>query len=454
MAKVDSSYVAEQAVLGGLMLDTSCLSMLDLQADHFTTTQHQEIFRAIQDCADKSILADAVTVNDILERKLGKDPQRLTYLANLVRDTPSVANIKAYADVVKRKADAHRARQVAQEMINTVDSKAEAIDDAIRSLMQLTVTKTTYAASVGDTIGEVIDYIDQRVNQKGTFPGLRTGLDRLDRAIGGMNKGHLIVVAARPGMGKTALMGGFHLANRDKPTGIMSTEQPRRELVMRMVSSIADVNAHDLKMGTVRDDQWPSINVAISMLKHAPIYINDRSAPSIDDIVRQARQWKYEHDIQLLSVDYLQRLRSTGKGQKRHEEVEYFARALKEISRELEIPVICLSQVSRDVEKRLDKRPLMSDLRDSGAIEAEADLIITAYRPEVYSDDDSDAGKCELSVIKNRHGQLGRVTVHFNGGTLTFSDFGVDGGDARPRRVPRGNGAAERQMGIGIGADN
>ena len=443
---------AEQAVLGALMIEPSLANSVELTPEDFTHRDHREIFRAIRACVDGHQPADAVTVAEWLDQH--SEVSRNDWLmqcATMVKDTPTTANFRAYADNVRQKSEAAKAKRIAIDLCEAVDKDPDIIDTAVRELMKLRSTNRSYESSVSDQIGPVIDYIDDRCHNKDKIPGLRTGLDRFDRKQGGLGNGHLIVIGARPGMGKTALMGGLHLANRNIASGIISAEQPARELTMRMVASMAGVSAHDLRMGTIRDEAWPHINNAMSILKSTPIYINDRSAPSIHEIERQARKWKYEHDIKLLSVDYLQRIRSTGSA-KRHEQVEGFARTLKELARELDIPVVALSAVSREVEHREDKRPVMADLRDSGAIEAEADLILTLYRDEVYNDERDNAGKAEISAIKFRHGPLGRVTVHYDGATLTFSDFGIDG--SQPRRIQGRNGATERSMELGLGEDD
>lgn len=448
-----AALAAEEAVLGGLMLDTTRCAEVNLAPEDFTKPKHQDIYRAIRDCIERRVQADAVTVAEILDRQQ-PDGQSLPYLASIVKNTPTAANVGTYADIVKRYSDATRAKGIAQAMIEDIDHDPEALDRAIKSMMRMTSSQRNYECVVGDTLGGLVDYLDARAQNRGVIPGMLTGLQRLDRAIGGMQKGHLIVVAARPGMGKTALMGGIHLANRNVQTGCISAEMPRDELVLRMVSSMAEVAFTDLKMGTVSDDAWVRINTAFGILRAMPMHINDRSAPTIEQIQRQARMWKYEHDIQLLSMDYIQRIPTPGGIQKRNEGVEYIARSLKELARDLEIPVVALSAVSREVESRADKRPLMSDLRDSGAIEAEADVIVTVYREEVYNDADNVKGIAELSVIKHRHGALGRATVNYHGSTLTFSDFRMDGGDDGPGGLSGGDGAAQRQMGIGFGQDD
>jgi replicative DNA helicase len=451
---VAAAIAAEEAVLGGLMLDTARHAEIDLAPEDFTTPKYQSIYRAIRECIQQRIQADVVTVSEILDRMEPDGGSWLSYCAKIVTDTPSSANTRVYAAIVKRYSDATRAKGIAHAMIEDIDQDPEALDRAIKAMLRMTSSQRSHECMVGDTLGALVDYLDFRAQNKNTIPGMLTGLQRLDRSIGGLQKGHLIVVAARPGMGKTALMGGLHMANRKVHTGCISAEMPRDELVLRMVSSMSGVAFTDLRMGNLQDHEWSRINTAFAMLKAMPLHINDRSAPTIEQILRQARQWKYEHDIQMLSMDYIQRIPTPGGIQKRNEGVEHIVRSLKECARDLEIPVVALSAVSREAETRGDKRPLMSDLRDSGAIEAEADVIVTVYREEVYSDADNIKGVAELAVIKNRHGPLGRVTVHYNGPTLTFSDFRVDGGDDGPGGVPGGDGTAQRSMELGLGQDD
>jgi replicative DNA helicase len=451
---MSANPAAEQAVLGSLMLETSRAAEVNLLAEDFTASHHREIYRAIRSCVERRIRADAVTVSEFLERHATMEFQWLVYCAELVRETPSAANVKAYAEIVKQRADAVRAKRSAMSLVQNIDNEPELLDSTIRELMQLTRTQRDHECRVGDTLGSIIDYIDFRQNNRGVIPGLRTGIEKLDRAILGLNKGDLVVIAGRPGMGKTAILGGIHLANRKVPTGCMSAEMPRDQLVMRMVSSISGVPLRNIRLGELDDEHWPRMNTAFNMIRDMPLHINDRSAPDIEEIVRQARRWKYEHDIQLLSLDYLQRIPTPRGVKQRNEGVEYITRTLKELARDLEIPVVALSAVGREVEKREDKRPLMSDLRDSGAIEAEADNIITLYREEVYSDDQRYAGLAELGVIKQRNGEICRVVATYTGATVTFGDFRGDGGDDGSGGVPGGDGAAQRSMELGHGADD
>lgn len=450
------SRQTEEAVLGCLMLDASRGVDINLSPLDFTIPHHQEMFRAIATCIEQRKPADAVTVSELLDTTT-PSPKKESWLqmcVTIVKNTPSAANLHTYVDIVRKHSEARKVKQVAGALIEDIDADPTALDRAMYALTRMSQGQREYECAIGDTLGELVDYIDYRSSHRDELPGRSTGLPKLDKNTGGLCNGHLIVVAARPGMGKTAMMAALHLANRDVASGIMSAEMARQELVMRMVCTMAEVNFTDLKMGTVPEHKWPEINQAFATLRKMPLYINDKSAPTIDQIARQARRWKYDHDIKLFSMDYLQRIPTPPGIRQRHEGVEYIARSMKEIARELDIPVVALSAVSREVESRQDKRPLMNDLRDSGAIEAEADIIITIYRPEVYSDEDKFRGLAELAVIKNRHGSLGKCTVSYHGPTLTFSPFRVGSGDDGPGGVSGGDGAAGGQVGIRFGEDD
>lgn len=396
----------------------------ELSAEDFNKPAHQVIFQAIEDMISQQRAMDLVTLTEYLRQgRLLDEAGGVSYLATMAKETPTAANVAAYAGIVKSRSMARNATQIAQGLIGQAGDPG-AVDEAIRSLMDLTVKDRTDSTSVQDTLKPVLQEIGDR-SRGISKPGLKTGLKRLDAGLGGLYPGDLYVVAARPGGGKTAFGAGIILANPEIPSGFMSMEQPRTQIVQRMIASVGSLNAHALRLGKLGKEDWPRINQAVESLYRLPCEINDRPAPPIDVIVRQARKWRYEKKIQLLVVDYIQRIRSVGK-EKRHEQVEAFARALKEIARELDIPVVALSQVSRGVEARNDKRPQMADLRDSGAIEMEADAIITLYRPEVYDDDPSLKGVAEVAVIKSRHGPIGKVTCHFNGASIRYEDDNPD----------------------------
>lgn len=411
---------AEQSVLGGILLEPERLAEIELLVQDFNGADHQLIFAAILELKTAGQGIDLVTLSEILGRQgVLEGAGGIAYLGMIARETPGASNIQAYAGIVQQHSTSRRAAVVGKTLIEHA-AEPEAVDDAIKELMGLSVRTQPQSISVKDSLPELIDQIDKRY--RGLIePGLSWGLKRLDEGTGGLSKGNLYIAAGRPAMGKTGFGSGVILANPGIPVGFMSMEQPRLQIVSRMAASLAGLSAHCLRLGKLKEEDWPLLDVAFQTMSKMPCYINERPAPPIDAIVRQARKWKYENGIQLLLVDYIQRIRSVGK-EPRHEQVEGFARALKEIARELDIPVLALCQVNRNVENRNDKRPQMSDLRDSGAIEQEADVIITLYREEVYNDDPQHKDQAEIAVIKNRHGALGKLTCHFNGPSIRFED--------------------------------
>jgi replicative DNA helicase len=447
------SVQAEQSVLGGLMLSNAAWAVVGtiLIDDDFYLPQHQKIYRAIASLGRKREPFDILTIEEELKRTDELDSVGgLTYLGTIARDTPSAANITSYAKIVRQKALARRSVDIASTLINESDHDENAVDTAIKSLMAVTMKRARYDHEIKDVLGEVIDMIDARYNSVDKMSGIPIGLRDVDSYLGGLSPGHLIVIAGRPAMGKTGMAAGIMLANRNKSGGIISAEMPRAEITMRMVSSISGVPYTNLRLGKISAADWPRINAAMNMLKGCPFLINDEPAPQMESIERQARKWKHEHDIKYLVVDYLQRIKNTGDA-KRHEQVEEFARSHKEIARELEIPVILLSQVNRSVESREDKRPMMSDLRDSGAIEQEADVIGTIYRDEVYNDaTEKTRGIAEFGVIKQRHGAIGRAFIRFDAETVTFSDIDCYAGE---NGMARGNGTDGREVVPGVGTN-
>lgn len=407
-------------MLGGILLEPERLSEIELQTQDFSGQDHQIIFDAMLDLEGQGKGIDLVTLSEHLDR-IGKlvNAGGAAYLATIARDTPGASNIAAYAGIIEQHSTARKASIIGQQLIEH-SQESSAVDAAIRELMALQVRSQEQSMSVQDSIPELIDLIDRRFRGL-VEPGLSWGLKRLDEATGGLTPGNLYIVAARPAMGKTGFASGVVLANPGVSIGFMSMEQPRIQIVQRMAASIANLSAHCLRIGKLKDEDWPQLDVAFQTMKKIPCYINERPAPPMDAIARQARKWAYEKKIKLLIVDYLQRIRSVGK-EPRHEQVEGFARGFKEIARELNIPVLVLCQVNRNVENRNDKRPQMADLRDSGAIEQEADVITTLYREEVYNDDPKYKDQAEVAVIKNRHGSLGKQTCHFNGPSIRFED--------------------------------
>ncbi len=449
------SAEAEQALLGGLMLDPAAWLSIDdtVKAEHFFRTDHQLIFGAIAALAGDKKPSDPVTVSELLDRrKKLKDAGGLQYLGALTRDTPGATNARHYAQIVFDRWQARQAMIIGNQLVAAAGHDEKAPDKAIQALMKLSHKQRTTDGILGDEIGPFIDELDEMYSTGSRPPGVMSGLKKLDAQTGGFARGQLTVVGGRPAMGKTTFALNVAAFNPTMPIGMMSGEQPRRELIRSMIAMVGDVSAHAMRLGKVTEPDWPKITVAAKMLRDSPFYVNDAPSPHIDEIFRQARKWKHYHNIQLLISDYLQR--QNGPGDKRHEQVEAIVRGHKEIARELDIPVLLLAQIGREVEKRDDKRPQMADFRDSGAIEQEADLLLTLYRDEVYYGRNSRAGEAEIAALKNRHGPTGVVVCKFTGATLKFSDYEFDGGDFPEPSTddlplggpPGGNGTDRRQV--------
>lgn len=401
------------------------LAEVELSVQDFFRHDHRVIYGALQEMIGRHQTVDLITLSEHLRQaNLLEEAGGIPYLATIMRETLSASNVAVYAEIVKARSTSRRAVEIAMKLqAGSMGEDSGAVDEAVRALMDLSVMSGDHSVLVKDALGPVLEEIDARVKGEAP-PTIKTGLKRLDEAIGGFYPGDLIVVAARTSTGKTSWGTGILLANQGIPSGFMSMEQPTNQIVSRMIASIGGVNAHALRLGRLDNEDYQKIDRATRALYDIPMYINDRSSPPIADILRQARKWKYEHGIQILLVDYLQRI-AAGRDSRREDrrlQIEEFVRELKGIARELNITVIALCQVNRGVESRSDRRPRMSDLSESGAIENEADLIITLYRPELYEEDQRQKGVAEVSVIKNRHGPLGKVTCRFNGAFIRYED--------------------------------
>jgi len=417
----DNAVMTEYAVLGGLLLDNSRAAEVDLAPDDFAVSQNREIYTAIQDLLRDGLSADPITVADYLERK---NPGRkwLGDVAYLANNTPSAANVVAYATLVRQEALKRRARAVAKTLeLSLRESGMEAVDAAIRDLMLLAAPRRDWECTVQQAVLASVDAIDVAYRAGGRLTGITTGLADLDEALGGLHASDLIVIGARPSIGKTSVM--LNLAdNAGVPVGVISGEQGREQVGLRLVAKNGRLNAARLRTGKVADHEWPRVTAAGAVLKDRPIWLNDRPNPSIDEVMRQARKWAFQHSIQALYVDYIQRIRALPSAP-RHEQVGYVALCLKELARELGIPVVALAQVNRNVDDRDNKRPYMGDLKDSGSIEQEADIVMLLYRDDAYDENSQDRGVMEINIAKNRHGPTGMIKCQWDGATMTVNNL-------------------------------
>lgn len=415
------SLEAEASVLGGLMLDNSRLAEIDILPEDFKGQSHGEIFDAIRTLVADDLNADVVTVGEYLERTTRRKGW-LQQIGAMVNGTPSSANVVHYARVVKEEAKRRRALEIADSLQHALDAEGlSAIDNAIRDLMALDTTRKNFECGVKDAAALAIEAIDRAWKNKGQVVGTTTGLKDLDECIGGLHASDLIVIGARPAIGKTAFL--LNLAdNAGKPVGVISSEQGREQIGLRLIAKRSRVSAHHLRLGRIEDEWWPKMTLAVSGLAARQVWLNDQPRPTVEQVVRQARKWKFQYDIKALYVDYIQHLQGPEKMSIR-EQVIHIVRSLKRLARELDIAVVALAQVNREVDKRSDKRPWMSDLMESGAIEAEADSVMLLYRDDAYNDHSEDKGVMEINVAKNRHGPTGIIRCAFHAESMTIGDL-------------------------------
>lgn len=411
----------EQSVLGGLMLDNSRLTELDLVPEDFKGQSHGEIFGAIRSLIADQVTADVVTVGEYLERTTRRKGW-MKIIGEMVNGTPSSANVVHYGRLVKEEARRRRALEIAASLSSGIDAKGlPAIDDAIRDLMALETSSKNHECGVKEAATAALEIIDKAFNNKGQVVGVTTGLKDLDECIGGLHASDLIVIGARPAIGKTAFL--LNLADNAKaPVGIISSEQGRDQIGMRLIAKNAKVSAHHLRLGRIEEEWWPKMTKAVNNIAARQVWINDQPRPTVEQVIRQARKWKFQYGIKALYVDYIQHLQGPEKMQIR-EQVIHIVRSLKRLARELDIAVIALAQVARKVDERPDKRPWMSDLMESGAIEAEADSIMLLYRDDAYNDNSPDRGTMEINVAKNRHGPTGLIRCAFLAESMIVADL-------------------------------
>lgn len=417
---------AENTLLGRLMLDNALLLDAEIAASDFLSAQHRQVFEAICTLTADGEVAEPVTVAEHLERNTGRSWLGVT--GGMVVNNLRGSGIEGYSRTIKAAARTRQALEIAAQLQEAATGDvSHAVDSAIRQLMALNATSTNWTCSMRAAIGEAIDLIDKAHQADGKPTGIPTSIRDLDADLGGLHGGDLVVVGARPAMGKTAFMINLALGGK-VATGIVSGEQGRGQIAMRAIAIGGSISLHNMRRGKIDDGEWSRINDACNQLSERPIWLFDRPGPSIQDIQRQARRWKYENNIKLLMVDYIQKI-TGGSGRDMRLQVGDVVGQLKDIARELDIPVVALAQVSRDVEKRplekdgMGRMPFMGDLAESGHIEREADQVLTLYRPYEYLQTEEHKGKAFVNVCKNRHGPTGCIPISWRGEFLQFSDL-------------------------------
>jgi replicative DNA helicase len=434
------SIEAEQAVLGGLLLDNTAWDRIAdiLGTADFYRQDHQLIFAAVSRLVDSTRPADVVTVYESL-RNTGRaeDAGGLVYLNSLAQNTPSAANIRRYAEIVRDRAVLRRlvsaGDAIATSALNPAGRETRQIlDDAENRVFQIAeegargrqgfIEIQPLLTSVVERIQELFE----RANPS-EVTGVPSGFADLDSKTTGFQAGDLVIVAGRPSMGKTAfaLNIGEHVAiEQGMPVAVFSMEMGASQLALRMLSSVGRLDQQRLRTGRLLDEDWPKLTSAIQKMHESPLYIDETPAmTSIDLRARARRLARTCGRLGLIIVDYLQLMSASSQGDNRATEISEISRGLKALAKELAVPVVALSQLNRTVEQRTDKRPVMSDLRESGAIEQDADVILFIYRDEVYNPDTNDKNVAEIIIGKQRNGPIGRVNLRFDGQYTRFENL-------------------------------
>lgn len=426
------SVEAEQSVLGGLMLDNSAWEQVSdlLVEQDFYRHDHQLIFRGIAELMEQANPVDVITLAEWHNQRGELDKVgELAYLGALARNTPSAANIKAYASIVRERSILRQLIQIGNNIANMAftpegRNSEEMLDTAERRVFEIAEKGAKRGGGfiqVKDVLSKVVDKIDTLFEQDSGITGLPTGFIDFDDQTSGLQPADLVIIAGRPSMGKTTF--AMNIAENaaihsKQPVAVFSMEMPADSLAMRMLSSLGRIDQHRLRTGRLNDDDWPRLTSAIALLNEAPLFIDDTGGLTPSELRARARRLKREHGLSLIIVDYLQLMSGSANGRQaenRTNEISEISRSLKALAKELNVPVIALSQLNRSLEQRPNKRPVMSDLRESGAIEQDADIIVFIYRDEVYNEDSAEKGKAEIIISKQRNGPIGTVALTFQG---------------------------------------
>jgi replicative DNA helicase len=436
------SVEAEQSVLGGLMLDNDAwYNVLEhVSETDFYRPEHRAIFHAISSLANRNMPFDVLTVTDTLKQNNDLSAARgEAYLFELAKNTPSAANILAYAKIVRERSVLRQLASVANEIAGSAykpdgRSVLELLDHAEQRVFQITEqgSRDGGPVDINTIMANTLEKIDTLYQSKGELTGLSTGFKDLDSMTSGMQEADLVIVAARPSMGKTTLAMNIaenvalDLSSKQGSGAVLvfSLEMPAESLVMRMISSLGRIPQQNIRTGRLTDHDWPRITSTIAMFSESKLLIDDTPALSPSEMRARARRVAREHGgVSLIVVDYLQLMTVPGSNDNRVAEVAEISRSLKAIAKEFNCPVIAGSQLNRSLEQRQDKRPIMSDIRESGSIEQDADLILFIYRDEVYNKETAEKNHAEIIIGKHRNGPIGSFSLTFNGALSRFDNY-------------------------------
>lgn len=436
-----NSIQAEQSVLGGLMLDNEAWQKIGdkVTEEDFYRHDHRLIFRVIRGLADASSPFDVITLSEELQKTDELDDVGgLAYLGTLANETPSAANIEAYAAIVRERSVLRQLIQIGTEISNSGyqsegrqsnELLAEAEQKVFRISEQLQLHGSGFKP-LKDLLSGAVEQIEKLFSLEGSLAGLSTGFTDLDEITSGLQAPDLIIVAGRPSMGKTTF--AMNVAesvaiSAGMPVAVFSMEMSGEQLAMRMMSSLGRVDQHRVRTGNLEDEDWPRLTSAMTMLAEAKMFIDDTPGLTPTDVHARSRRLMAEHgQLGLVVLDYLQLMQSPTSGESRVAQISDISRSLKMLAKDLNVPVIALSQLNRNLEQRPNKRPVMSDLRESGSIEQDADMIVFIYRDEVYNEDSPDKGSAEIIIGKHRNGPVGTVRLSFLGQFTRFENYAPD----------------------------
>ena len=423
------SVEAEQAVLGSMLISSACVPGVieQLKPEDFYVETNRLIFDTISQMFTEGRPIDPVTVLDEMKAAGYKNHANREYFLQLIETTPSATNVEEYTGIVRGKSMLRELQQASSEIIDLTRKEgedpqtiADLAEQKIYAVRQGREVKGF--ASINEAIREVYDQLDELAANPGKLPGIPTGFSMLDQYIGGLNKSDLILMAARPGMGKTAiaLNMALHAARKSgKTVVIFQLEMSKSQLATRLLSSEALVDSKKLRMGNLNDDDWQRMAGATDLLQKLPILIDENSGITVPEMKAKCR--RLGKDLGLIVIDYLQLMHSPKHSDNRVQEVAEISRSLKIMAKELQVPVLCCSQLSRGPEGRSDKRPMLSDLRESGSIEQDADIVLFIYRDDYYNNESEKKNSAELIVAKNRHGETGTVELQWMGQFTSFA---------------------------------
>jgi replicative DNA helicase len=434
------SIEAEQSVLGGLLLDNAAFEKLtDLLNEHdFYRHDHRLIWQHISRLVNLSRPADVVTVNEsLVSMNKAEEAGGLAYLNALAHNTPSAANIRRYAEIVRERSMLRKLVAVADDIadmaFNPQGKEARQLLDEAESrvfkIAQEGARNSVGFQEIQPLLSQVVERIDELYHREGgsDITGIPTGFTDLDRMTSGLQPGDLVIVAGRPSMGKTAFAMNVaeHVAiEQGLPVAVFSMEMGAVQLAMRMLGSVGMLDQHRMRTGKLLADDWPRVTHAVQRMQNAQLFIDETPGLTVVELRARARRLARQCGrLDLIVIDYLQLMSASGAGENRATEISEISRSLKSLAKELSCPIMALSQLNRSLEQRPNKRPIMSDLRESGAIEQDADLITFIYRDEVYNPDSPDKGTAEIIISKQRNGPIGTVRLTFQGSSTRFQNF-------------------------------